>query len=265
MLRTKRYTRNKREEGELALALRENVETTQFSEYPHHRELLRVAKADGEYLSELPGRLGGYWGKALPLPDNHPRTGNIVMACFLTVALGAYLDFGGASSPSFTWGLLAVIFSLLAFDPKSGNSIPFYPYGGGLKFRKAAPGPSGVASGKKSGQEPPKLSTKKARAPAAPKAAAAPAAPAESEAAPAEPEAPAAEAGESDSEREARLMAVLDSVDASAAASTGEAGAAPTDSEAEAAEAKKWLDEALQEDKEGGKKGGFKMPWGKKD
>ena len=91
----------------------------------------------------------------------------------------------------------------------------------------------------------------------------APAAPAEPEAAPAEP--PAAEAGESDSEREARLMAVLDSTDASAAAFTGEANAVPADSEADAAEAKKWLDEALKEDKEGEKKGGFKMPWGKKD
>ena len=275
VLRTKRFTRDKRAEGELGLALRENVESTQFADYPHHRELLRVTKADGEYLQGVPERFGNYWGKALPLPDNHPRTGNIVMACLMTVGLGAYLDFGGASSPSFTWGLLAVIFSLLAFDPKSGNTIPFYPYGGGLKFRKAATAPTGVTAGKKSGEAPPKLSTKKVRAPPAPAAAAAapPAAePAAAEPAAAEPAAePAAEAsdaGESDAEREARLAAVLDNVDAEApAAAAGEAAAGGSDADVE--DAKKWLEEALAEDGgegEGEKKsGGFKLPWGKKD
>ena len=276
VLRTKRFTRDKRAEGELGLALRENVESTQFADYPHHRELLRVAKADGEYLQGVPERFGGYWGKALPLPDNHPRTGNIVMACLMTVGLGAYLDFGGASSPSFTWGLLAVIFSLLAFDPKSGNSIPFYPYGGGLKFRKAAAAPAGVTAGKKSGEAPPKLSTKKVRAPPAPAAAAAAVAaePAAAEPAAAEPAAePAAEAsdaGENEAEREARLEAVLDAVDAEAPAAVaggGEAAAGASDADVD--EAKKWLEEALAEDGgegEGKKKsGGFKMPWGKKD
>ena len=315
VLRTKRFTRNKRTGGEeglvlkgedLGVVLRENVEGTQFGEYPHHREFLRVAKADGEYLQAIPERFGNYWGKALPLPDNHPRTGNIVFACVLTIGLGAYLDFGGATAPSFTWGLLAVIFSLLAYDPKSGNSVPFYPYGGGLKFRKAAPAPVGVAAGKKSGEAPPKLSTKKVRAPPALKAAAAAApgnvqearswiaqwkskgnpagakvapkerasAPAAAAAAPpAEPAAaPAAEAGESDADREARLSAVLDGVDAeapAAAAAAGEAATAGGSGDADVEEAKQWLEDALAE--EGGegegeqKSGGFKMPFGKKD
>ena len=103
--------------------------------FENHKNIYSTLEKDGEYIKQMGKDMPAFWNKAIPLGDNHPVAGNYVAAGAVLIffnGLAAKLPAGAATSSGV--GLFGIVFLLLAYDPKSGNTIPFYPY-------KSDPGP----------------------------------------------------------------------------------------------------------------------------